>query len=67
MMLRAEKDNVNREDRCARLHGTAVGWRDALKGGRVSTGNALRTKSWVLESEWTFFVAAAGFRDRVSL
>lgn len=45
MMLRAEKDNVNREDRCARLHGTAVGWRDALKGGRISTGNALRTKS----------------------
>lgn len=53
MMLKTEKDNVNREDGCAGLPGTAVGWTHALKGGRGRTGNVLVTKSWVLEGKRT--------------
>lgn len=67
MMLRAGRDHVNREDGCSGLPGTAVGWGDALKGRRVSTGNALMTKSWGLEGKRTLLLLLLVFQDRVSL
>lgn len=67
MILRAGKDHVNIEDGCAGFPGTAVGWGDTLKGRRVSTGNALMTKSWVLKGKRTLLLLLLVFRDRVSL